>query len=149
MRTLRLALAAFALTSSLALGQGPPKSEPGDAQGGVLCIWAIHIAMKAVGDVCFPKDNDGFGALLDEAIEKISVFVMENEPTQRDDVEKFKTVQRGLMANRHGLCDRSRNLSALNMYETMRYECRDTDACRARLARALSVPRKPTFSPCL
>ena len=149
MRTLRLVLAAFALTSSLALGQGPPKSEPGDWQGGVLCIWTVYIGMKAVGDICYPEDKDGFVDLLDEGIEQIAVFVIENEPAQRDDVEKFKTIQRGMMVNIPGLCDRSRNLSLLNTYEQFRYVCRDTDACRARLAKALSVPHKPTFSPCL
>jgi hypothetical protein len=149
MRMLRSVLMLLTLSAGLAHGQERSNDRDIDANGGVICIWAIYIGMKAVGEACYPEDKSGFVALLDELIEKFDVFVMENAPMQRGDVENFKTAQRAPMVNRSGLCDKNRNSAALGLYERLRHSLRDAGAARDATAKFLSVPRKPGWNPCL
>ena len=153
---LGLALSSYLVSVSPALAQPRPAEKqqrevppppPMDPHGAVLCVWYIYLEIKAVGDRCFRDDASEFPKLLNEAIEQLDTFIVENAPIARPELEAAKAKYLG---SRNPVCRPDSKNGQLQMYEHLRDSInRDVAGFRASLAKLLAVPRKPVMNPCL
>jgi hypothetical protein len=131
-----------------------PPPPPVDPHGAVLCIWTIYIHLKTIGDRCFPDDASEFPELLNEAIERMDKFIMDNGPATRAEIDESKAKSRAYIANDRSICTRSESHPLLGMYEAMqsgtRYLPPETvrEAFRESITKLLAIPRKPVLNPC-
>jgi hypothetical protein len=145
-------LSLFVTANVLAQPATEPKgqdSDPypgGDPHGAVLCVWGLYQLIQIVGEKCFPDEKSEFKNVIDEAIDKIDVFIMKNAPATREEIEKRKAHDREAVGSDSKLCDLERD-SPMELYQGARRAT--PEEIRASVEKLLAIPRKPVMHPCL
>ena len=122
----------------------PPlgKPNPEDLKhGAVLCSWSIYLAVRAIGDICYPQEDKKFRNTLDQEIARIDKFIMDNTPATPDDLEILR--QRLTFQYPASVC----NGDGRKFYEMLRNL--GSEKMHQSVTKLLSVPRKPAMNPCL
>jgi hypothetical protein len=146
MRRIKLLIASM-LCCGVVSAAAQPKMEA-DPHGAVLCGWAIYVQVQAIGDRCFPNDKSEFSMFLNESIERMDAFIIENAPALREEVETAKANLRSQIVDHHPtLCDASsQNEDPFRVYKHFRAQ--NLADLRRGIDKALAVPRKPVMNPC-
>jgi hypothetical protein len=79
------------ILACLTLGAAPIAQDAQPPAGeGVLCAWAIYIAIEEVGRRCFPGQNPALQARLTAANERIERYVRDNSAITDEAVASFR-----------------------------------------------------------
>jgi hypothetical protein len=124
--------------------KAPPlgKPNPEDLKhGAVLCSWVIFLAVRAIGDTCYPQEDEKFRKTLDQEIARIDKFIMDNTPATPEELEILR--RRLTVVYPASVC----NDDGRKFYELLRN--RGPEKIHQSVTSLLSVPRKPAMNPCL
>jgi hypothetical protein len=139
------ALLSFLIAWNRCEGEELLHATPEDvAHGAVLCSWWISIEMRLTSDRCFPNEDSELKAALDESIEKMDQFIMDNMPMTQEQFADFKQKTVSALGGMHACRG-----AYMDMYEHIRHAPVDRQAIRERTLKLLAVPRKPAANPCL
>ena len=145
------ALAALLLAACIvpASAQQPQSQfdEP-DPQGGpVLCAWMYYVYVQAIGERCFPNQRSEMSAVIDESVEKIEKFILDNSPATPEQIAQGRNRFRSRVIDdpRGPYCAEDKD--PVRMYRAMQGVGAQT--MRDSIVKLLAIPRKPIFNECL
>jgi hypothetical protein len=121
----------------------PPLNREADSKyGAILCSWSIAVFVQRVGETCFPHEKAAVKAALADNVRLTEEFILRNSAATREDLDRLRSTN-GPPMDRAQLCD----AESIRMYKTVTGS--GAAAIRRGTVQSLSIPRQPSWDPCL